>query len=197
MLNLLPLIDKKKVRMEYRLRLAVVLVFGLAFLVFANSALLVPSYIRAFSKHSLATEQLASVVGRGDIQSARDSAEKEATIKIREVNKKLSLFTSGEKKGEEKLVPSEAFRKIIGLKTSAIKIFGITYEVSLERERFVITGKSANRDSLRSFVDALKKDGLFTAVELPISSYVKSVDIEFSITVDRVNKKAVSGEQPK
>ena len=197
MMNLLPLIEKKKVRMEYRLRFAVVFFSALALLVFANAILLVPSYIRAFSKHSLVEQQFAAAAGSPEIQKARDLAEKDTTTKIREINKKLNLFVSEKKEESLPLIPSEVFRKIIGLRPSAIKIFGITYDVTLERERFVVVGRSVDRESLAAFMEALKKDKVFTSVELPISSYAKSTNIDFSITLERKNKNAATTKKTK
>ncbi len=197
MMNLLPFVEKKKVRMEYRLRFAVVLVFALALLVFTNAVLLAPSYIRAFSKHNLVEQQFVAVAGSVEAQKARDLAEKEAAVKIREINKKLNLFVSEKTQADAPLVPSEMFRKIIGLKTPAIKIFGITYSATLEKEQFVVNGKSADRDNLALFVETLKKETVFTLVDLPISSYAKSVDIEFSITLERKNKNAPVVKNPK
>jgi hypothetical protein len=89
------------------------------------------------------------------------------------------------------------FQKIIELKTPKIKILGLTHDVALDRERFVVTGRSADRDGLALFVDTLKKDGLFDGVELPIASYVKSVDIEFSVTLERGGKKIIPAVKPK
>lgn len=197
MMNLLPHIEKKKVRIEYRLRFAVVLVFTLALLVFINAILLAPSYVRAFSKHNLVQQQFSSVAGSVEYQKERDIAESEASVKIREINKKLNLFISEKTQADTPLIPSEMFRKIIELKTPAIKIFGITYNVTLEREQFVVIGKSADRDNLDLFEKTLKKEEVFTSVELPISSYAKSVDIEFSITLERKNKNAPVTKKPK
>lgn len=188
MLNLLPFIENKKVRTEYRFRLAVVSIFAVSFLVSANLILLIPSYIRAFQKHALAEEQLAVAAGRSDVKNKRELAEKEANAIIKEINKKLSLFASGQKESEIRLIPAQVFKKIINLKTPAVKIFGIIYEVSPERERFVINGQSDDRDSLALFADTLKKDPAFTSVELPLSSYAKSKDINFAMVVERSYK---------
>lgn len=186
MLNLLPLAEKKNVRREYRFRLAVIVVSAIAFLVVVNAVLLVPTYIRAFSKHTFAEHELTNAMGRLEFQQTRDLAEKDVAAEIGDINKKLGLFnTTGNTDIKKPIIASEAFRKIIGLKTFEIRISGITYVLGADGERFVVSGISVDRDSLALFVETLKKDGLFDRVELPIASYVKSSDIDFSISLER------------
>ncbi|KKU80276.1 MAG: hypothetical protein UY07_C0048G0008 [Parcubacteria group bacterium GW2011_GWA1_47_8] len=188
MLNLLPLFEKKNVLTEYRMRLAVVAVFALSFLVFASLALLASSYFRAFSKQNIAEKRIAELTGKSATENAQE--EKATEAKIKEINKKVELLLAKGPEDPVLAVPSEAFSRIFNRKTTAIKIFSISYSNLPDRTRFVVTGLAGNRESLASFVEALKKESTFNRVDLPISSYVKSMDIDFSIVLERIQESA-------
>ncbi len=179
MQNLLPIEEKKKVLMEYRIRLGIVFLFVVTALVVANLALLAPSYLLAVSKSTFMSEELRNLEGR----EADRTQEKDVFAKIKEINKKIALFLKAG--NPNSATPSELFMKIISTKTSSIKITGFSYDATIERERIVLTGRADDRESLAKFLEELKKDETFTKVELPISSYVKSVNIEFSIVLER------------
>lgn len=182
MLNIFPTEEKKKILVEYRLRLGVVSVFALGALVFSSLVLLAPSYLLAVTKYNSISDELTAL----ESKQGRGGQEKEVGVQIREENKKIDLFLKGDTSG--KLVPSQVISNIIGIKGVAIKIQGFTYDASAGQERLVITGIAADRDGLARFVETLKKDPTYTKVELPISSYVKSSNIGFSIVVERATK---------
>lgn len=182
MLNILPTAEKKKVLIEYRIRLAVVSIFAIGAVAVAGAVLLVPAYLLAVSKHSASNDQLSALEKKyGD-----SAQEKDLGAQIREVNTKILLLLSGDT--TDKLTPSQAVAKIISLKSSDIKISSLSYETTANQERIVLTGTARDRDSLANFVDTLKKDPTFTSVTMPISSYVKSENIDFSIVVERKSK---------
>ena len=183
MLNILPHEEKKKVITEYRLRLSVVAVFSVAALVLASLVLLVPSYMLAVSKYNFVAGELA----RLEQQQGGASQEREVEAQTKEVNKKISLFLGDGKVGAR--TPSEIILGVIAVKGPAIKIQSILYDINLEREHLVISGRAGDRDSLALFVETLKKDPSFSKVDLPIGSYVKSTNIDFSLVLERAVKK--------
>jgi Tfp pilus assembly protein PilN len=179
MLNILPYEEKKKVLTEYRLRLAVVGVFAAAALVLASLVLLIPSYMLAVSKYNFTASELA----RLEQKQRGASQEKEVNAQIKETNKKISLFL-GDKKGAER-APSAVVLGIIAIKDPAVNVQSILYDIKPDRERLVLSGRAGDRDSLARFVETLKKDPSFSKVELPIGSYVKSTNIDFSLVLER------------
>lgn len=183
MLNLIPLSEKKKILTEYRLRLATVSVFAITALVFSSLILLIPSYLLAISKYNEAQNSLDEL----QKTTGQSGQEKDVNIQVLAVNKNVDLFLKG---GSSKsLVPSLVIANILNGKGKDIKIIGFTYDVTAAQERIVITGMAANRDSLSQFIDTLKSDPSFTSVDLPISSYVKSINIDFSAVIIRIAKK--------
>lgn len=182
MLNILPAAEKKKVLIEYRVRLAVVSIFAIGAVAVAGAVLLVPAYLLAVSKHGASNDQLSALEKKyGD-----SAQEKELGAQIREVNTKILLLLSGGT--TDKLTPSQAIANIISLKSSDIKISSLTYEATANQERIVLTGAASDRDSLAGFVETIKKNPTFTSVTMPISSYVKSENIDYSIVIERKPK---------
>lgn len=182
MINILPPEEKKKIIAEYRLRLGIVVIFAIAALVLSGLVLLAPSYLLAVSKYNSVSGELVALQSK----QGRGAQEKDVTTQIGGLNKKIDLFLKG---GTSTSSPSQVILSILNLKGGAIKIQGFTYDASTGQGRMVITGTALDRVSLAQFVKTLKKEPTFTSVELPISSYVKSVDIDFSIVVDRGIKK--------
>lgn len=178
MINLLPLEEKKKIRTEYHFRLGVLVALSIALLLLANLILLSPVYLLTLSKYQFASEKFIKL----ESEQGRTEQEKEINAQINEVNKRTALFLK-EDKGSA--VFSEIVIKIIETKGTAIKIQNIFFETSPGRERFVISGRSDDRDNLASFVENLKRDSFFTTVDIPISSYIKSTDIAFSVILER------------
>lgn len=179
MLNILAIEEKKRILTEYRFRLAVVLVFAVAAWVFSSLVLLVPSYLLAVSKYNDVAQELSTLEQKSGIAGQ----EKSVNEQINETNKKINLFLSANI--NESTSPSQAIINILTIKGVAIKISGFTYDVNAGKERMVILGTATDRDSLAQFVDTLKKDPTFLSVDLPISSYVKSTNIDFSIVITR------------
>ena len=186
MLNILPIEEKKKNLKEYYLRLGVVSLIVAISLVLANLALLTPAYVNALAKEAEAEARITNATGKSVEETAKE--EQVINVTITDLNKKIKLFLGTSTSTVARFVPSEVFENILKNKTSSIKIYSISYDATLDREQLVVTGKSLDRDSLAQFIESLKKSGLFTAVDLPIQSYVKSTNIEFSVTLTRTLK---------
>jgi len=180
MLNILPTAEKKKIITEYRLRLASMAIFAVAALVLVSLVLLIPSYILAVSKFDNISGQISQLESKQDLTGQ----EKGIDAQVRDVNKKVNLFLAG--RGVDRLSPPDIIARVIAMRGSTIKIQGFDYDVAGDQERLAISGVAADRDSLAQFVEVLKKDPTFTSVELPVSSYVKSVNISFSIMATRI-----------
>lgn len=182
MLNILPSEEKKKILTEYRMRLAIVGVFAVAALVLASLILLVPSYMLAVSKYNFVAGELA----RLEQKQSGAGQEKEVSTQIKEINKKISLFLGNEKMVKQ--TPSEVVLGVIAAKEPAVKVQSILYDIKPDLERIVLAGKANDRDSLARFIETLKKDPSFSKVDLPIGSYVKSTNIDFTLVLERTVK---------
>lgn len=179
MLNILSTTEKKKVRTEYWLRLAIVAIFAIGTLAAVSLVLMAPSYLLAETKFSEAERSLSALQKKyGD-----NTQEKDLGVQIRDINNKILLLTNTTT--GTGLLPSQTILSILAIKNSAIKLIGISYQSTSVSDRIVLTGTAATRDTLSQFAEDLKKEPTFTNVTLPISSYVKSTNIDFSIVIDR------------
>lgn len=181
MANLLPQEEKKREHMTYRLRLGVVAGIAIAFLAAANLALLAPSYLRAGAKEQVAEARVTQISGVSAEEQSR--AEEIAREDARAFEKKITLFLGARTVAEE-AYPARVITDILALREDTVRIQSISYDKTDTRERFVVAGISTTRDHLARFVEALKKDTRFTKVEIPISSYVKTNNINFSIALE-------------
>lgn len=187
MLNLLPTIEKKNLRNEYYIRLVVVIFMALTVVACVSGVFLVPSYITAL--YDVQNARAASVGGMGVV--AGDREERDARTALVEANKRVSTLLAVSTSTEPRGVPSDIFLKILSFKNPSIKITGLSYGGALDQEQVVVTGIAGDRESLATFAEGLKKSGLFTTVELPVRSYVKSSNIDFSVTLSRTLKKSL------
>lgn len=178
MMNLIPLEEKKKHLTEYRLRLGVVMLFAAVTLVGSSLILLSPSYVLAIIKANFIENEVA----RLESKVKRAAQEKEIDAQIKDINRKVDIYLKLGKSG--RLHVSEIVAKIAAIRPDTIKIVSIVYDPGAG-ERVVLVGTARDRESLALFLEALRKDGTWGNINLPISSYVKSKDIGFSIVLDR------------
>lgn len=182
MFNLLPTIEKKKILNEYRIRLTIIIIIAIGALVLASLELLVPSYFLASIKNKNAQATVEILEEKyGD-----NTKEKELAVVIKNINKKIMLL--GGEETATSLTPTELIDTVLGINDGDIKMGTISYDLAKGKERVIVSGVARNRDSLSSFVEALKDEPSFTTVTLPISSYVKSKDISFSIVMGGIKK---------
>lgn len=178
MINLLPTEEKKKTRAEYRFRLGAIVALTVALLFLISLVLLSPVYLLTLSKYQFASEKLVKL----ETEQGQKEQEKEIDARIKAVNKEIALFS---KENKDQVVFSEIVTKIIELKGSTIKIQNMFYEINSGRGHFIISGRADDRDNLALFIEKLKKDSFFTTVDIPISSYIKSADIDFSVILEK------------
>lgn len=182
MINIFATKEKKKILNKYRIRLTVVSLIVVDLLILANLVLFMSPYLLSVSKYNNLEKELATLeeVYGGGIK------EKDVSSQVADINNKITLLLKADAKTE--LSPNQVMSGILQNKSPKIKIYGFTYDSVANQERVVITGEALDRESLSSFFEELKKDTRFTNVTLPISSYVKSKNIEFSVVLERNTK---------
>lgn len=182
MINVFATKEKKKILNKYRIRLAIVSLIVADILLIANLVLFMSPYLLSVSKYNNLEKELVSLeeVYGGGVK------EKDVSSQVVDINNKITLLLKAS--AETQLSPYQVMSDILRDKSHMIKIYGFTYDSVVNQERVVITGEALDRDSLSSFFEELKKDTRFTNVALPISSYVKSEDIEFSVVLERNTK---------
>ena len=176
MTNLLPLVEKKNIKQEYRMRVYIVSLLFLSVLIIIAIVSLLPLYISSLSKLNDIRSQMEV-----EKQKASYAAEEQDPIKItREVNAKLAILG---KKDSALPQSSNLITTIVGYKPDNIKINAIFYDRGLAEGKILLNGIAEDRETLLSFLKLLEGEKIFTKVDLPISSFVKEKDIEFSIKI--------------
>lgn len=182
MINIFATREKKKILNKYRIRLMVVFLIVADIFLVANFVLFMSPYLLSLSKYNNLEKELATLeeVYGGGVK------EKDVDFQVVDINNKTSLLLKSSAKTQ--LSPYQVMSDILRDKSRKIKIYGFTYDSVVNQERIVINGEALDRDGLSGFFEELKKDTRFTNVTLPISSYVKSEDIEFSVVLERNTK---------
>lgn len=157
-------------------------VFAVGALALASLVLFMPAYTLAVSKYNTSEKHLVAL----EKKYGEAGQEKELIAQIRDINNKILLLLSGD--ATARLTLSQTITSILNIRGNAIKIFAFTYETIANQERIVLTGTANDRDGLANFVETLKRNPTFTNVTIPISSYVKSENIDFSIVIERNSK---------
>ncbi len=178
MFNLLPETEKEKILREYNhRRLIVFLAFMSATLCMALVALF-PSYILSSIKLKEVETNIAVVRQSKEFQEA----DKLQTV-LTESNEKLSALQFG----RSKVLSQDLIAQIINVKNTGIRINGLLYKKSTAKDtssQIFINGIAQNRESLSRFVTDLQKVKIFKKVALPVSSFTKDVNAEFTISIE-------------
>lgn len=176
MINVLPQLEKQGLRREYYLRLAIVCLCNLTFLSMLATILLLPSYMLSASKEDSLEERLATMnKENGDVSLA------DLNTFIEKINSTLSLFNINT---PSRNISQDVLYPVLTVRTSSIKINQILFaERGESGAELDLHGVAKDRESLQTFKLALEKTGKYQSVEVPISSFVKKSNIEFTITV--------------
>lgn len=150
----------------------------LSFSMFIGSVALLPAYFSSTTKNSIAelklkTQQNTKVPLLGQ----------ESLATIEDMNNKLSTIENAEK--NQFLVSGKVINEIISNRITGIKIIQISYEndggVS---KKINILGAASSREVLLAFEQALENNQAFKNVNLPISSFVKDSNIQFTLSLN-------------
>ncbi len=175
MFNLLPEQEKKQIIEEYKARRAIItLVF-----VFAIGLI---GVISIFPAYVLSSGKSQNVVR--NIEAIRNSSifqeEAELSSKLSEANLKLLALKPPKTQGS--IV--SLFSSIIGHKNADVRIDGFMYSApAVGAAKITVHGIARGRQNLSSFVAELKKDPFFTKVDLPVSSFTKDQNADFSLDI--------------
>jgi hypothetical protein len=176
MTNLLPEIEKKKIRKEYLMRFFSVFLFFLFFTAVIGCISLMPSFF--FTKiHSQVT---ASKLDDHQIRAENDQQEELYKI-LSTTQEKLSILDHD----DGSLAFEKVLRKVTAKKSSGIRIERIVYASKQEDVlgEISIYGHADRRQDLIDYAEELKKNPLFNDLNLPVSSLARSLDIQFLINV--------------
>ncbi|MEX1120221.1 MAG: hypothetical protein WD509_02940 [Candidatus Paceibacterota bacterium] len=175
MANLLPKKERKRFEWEYRSRLFIVVLFFFGVTAMFGSALLLPSYFVSQSKEE---------------SIKRQSELLQKTIIVREKDTSVATLLATKQKIDQltviqnRVLQTKVIQTIIQNTDSNITIRAFYYERKGDTQgEMKISGTARSRTSLLAFSDRLKKESLFSGVDLPVSSLAQDSNITFSIVL--------------
>jgi capsular polysaccharide biosynthesis protein len=174
MLNLLTEEQKKVIKKEYHLRLVFIVTCFLISVGIILFFFLLPFYYLSTMRFNLVNSELE--------KSKAQNAKRDYTSYVTTVKSTKEITDSLKPVLTEKSVRDEVLL-IINQKDSSIKINNIVWTKEPTGGHFNVSGVAKNREGLQSFRNKLASLKEFTAVELPVSSYSKVVDLNFNLTI--------------
>jgi hypothetical protein len=174
MSNLLPRIDKRRIRTAYHLRLATLwlTMLGIAFVI--ASFLFAPAYLLTRVSERTAAETLTAMKASStpEYQTALKDID-DANILAKRLLAKRTHVSVTDIVGA---IDTEV--------TEGIVLSGITYEVS-EKDILVLSveGTATTRDTLASFIERLKKNRYVSEASVPFEQLAQATNARFTATV--------------
>lgn len=174
MFNLLPEQEKKQIIGEYRARRTIVGLFFLFIVGLMSIIAIFPSFVLSGSRISGVETSLNNMKNSPIFKE-------EATLssKLSEANLKLVALRPPKRDVDV----SALFQAIVSRKKSTIRLTSFTYisAVGTTPGKVSISGIAKSREDLSAFVEDLKKIPEFKSVNLPVSSFTKDSNADFSI----------------
>ncbi len=174
MFNLLPEIEKKQIMSEYNIRRTIVALIFLFIAGLFSVISIIPSFILSSFKISQVSEDILAIQ-QSDI--FREEAELMASLS--NTNSKISTLLPK----EQNIYIADLFDKLLSHRTSNIRINGIAYRASETGGSVAVNGVAQSRENLSSFVEDLRKNPLFTEVNLPVSNFAKDRNADFTLNI--------------
>lgn len=174
MLNLLTKPEKKKIIREYRVRFWVV-AFALALAGEVISLiLLIPPYLSAQSRLNLLDSQSMGLqVKNITAESSRLGAV------VRQTNMYLNAFNSS----STPIGVARFIQSIVDTKGGSVRFKSLFYKPGGGKQRILISGNANSRQSLLDFAKNIKSLPGVVSVDLPVSNFAQSKDINFSVDI--------------
>lgn len=174
--NLLPQERQKLLSRDYLLRAGVVTSVLATILVLSSAVLLVPTYVFLSGNANAKKTELAR------IESALSSSE-EAALSERLATLSANAASLASLSNARSV--SALIRGVLSIPRPGVALSSISVASSKDNGSgtIIISGKSATRDSLRSYQLAMQGAPFARSAVLPVSAYAKDSDISFTITI--------------
>lgn len=183
MINLLPTKDLHAVIWERRRRIGVVALVLLGCMVVLLFLFAIPSAIVTWTGSAGFDTQLHATKTLVDLQRKQSGGDVLGDLSARaDILEKTLLQRT----------PTAALETVVERTPPGVSISQFSYTYGTEEISVSVVGRSATRAALIAFGDALRDTGLFSRVDVPVSSLAKSEDIDFSLTLTLKNLESLS-----
>lgn len=172
MFKLLTDEERQKVRHEYIMRRAIVMLSALILALVVGVIGLLPSYV-------LSNARKNEVLERTRIMSNSRQHEDDSSLQawLTEINNELKILSP--KLDTDR--PSDFIDKILDQKIMGVHITEFSWRKAEDGVTLSISGVGRDRQTLIAFENSINSSGHFSSVTLPISNLAKDKDIDFQI----------------
>jgi predicted CopG family antitoxin len=175
MLHLLTEEHRQKVVREYQKRVLVVFFLGLLSVALVSSVFILPTFFLSYGKYSdfqLKTKTLDDELVKNEAQSSSEN--------VKEVAISIDALRSFDGKKEIYPLVSGLIQGVV----SGVQIKNIIFTTN-DTEGMIIdlAGKADTRKSLVAFDQKLKSNSLFSEIIIPLGSFAKEKNIDFSMKI--------------
>jgi hypothetical protein len=179
--TLLPEKDAKGLKLEYRIRVFIVLLFFVSCAVIAGIISLTPAYMISSIQEKELNDKLLAVqkskVARGVDVSIEELNKSSEILKILKETDRATHISSTIQEIASLKLPSSTFNSI---QINHVPEDKSDYEI-------IIQGRSSTRESLLELKKSLEINPIFSKVEFPIPDLTKSKDVTFAVKL-KLNK---------
>lgn len=173
--TLLPEKELRTLKIEYRTRLTIFVIFFLSCSVFVGICALLPSYIYSYSQEKELLDKLTSLQA--------DREKNGSKLAINELTED-SMTIKRLKDHGTNIVYTDMVSQIIGHKPSGLTLSYIDIKsdsINATTSNIILQGTAGSREQLIKFRDNLEFDQDISKVELPISDLAKNKNIPYAI----------------
>ena len=175
MINLLSLIEKKKILREYRFRLGAIFFFGVFLLELLTLALLIPSY---------ATINSSAKVLAADLEAKKANAlpgGDAAQVELNKIKGEIELLNATNAVLD--IPPSSILEDVFEVKPKGIDISSFVYGRTETTVVLQASGVAQTREDLFAFQRSLRANAHFDDVQYAQNFITKKNDISFQLTL--------------
>jgi hypothetical protein len=172
MFKLLTVEEENKVRQEYIMRRAIVMLSALIFVLVVGIIGLLPSYVLSNARQNEVLERMR-IAGNSE-QSKEDLSLQAWLTKINNELRVLSPKLDADK-------PSDFIEKILSSKNTGIQITGFSWKRAEAETSLSVSGIARDRQTLIAFQNSINLSGNFSDIDLPISDLAENKNIDFQI----------------
>lgn len=176
MINLLPDQGKRSIKSDYLRRILVVSLFLIAVAFLLGNVLLALLAWRLQVEADGLTKLREAEEKKGDRLTLV-----EAKKSLTEAKNRLNILNNLEAPGR---APADLFEEIVRSKTKGIKIISLGYSTSTSQAGVVtIAGSMDTRNNFLKWVEILKTNKSFSAIDSPVSNIIRDREGSFTLTL--------------
>lgn len=175
MLHLLTEEQRKKVVNEYRKRIVVTIFLGVFFAALITIVFALPSFVLSYTKYVSFLNKKEDLNSKLTTSTGNDAAEN---------IKNITLAMESLKMYEHTWKMSTLLEGVVKEKPQGIQIKNIIFTPNESGVVAIdLSGRSNTRQSLVTYNKLLKENSIFNDVIIPLASFAKEKDIDFSIKI--------------